>query len=103
MIMLIPILFSAFYILACFGVASAAENKKVGSQRTFHIAVLLTPLVALFIVVLSSKKQMHELQLYRCKQCGFEYHTKYASCPAGKKEKLNIIVKESIIFKVSLK
>ena len=93
--MLIPILFSVSYLLACFGVASLAKNKKVGPQRTFHIAVLLTPLVALFVVVLSSKKTIPVLQLFHCKRCGFEYSEKHATCPACAKEGINIFVNES--------
>jgi predicted Zn-ribbon and HTH transcriptional regulator len=101
--MLIPIFFSIFYLLACFGVATAAKNKKVGSQKTFHIAVLLTPLIALFVVVFSSKKQMTELQVSHCKRCGFEYSEKLFSCPACAKEGLSKFVKESIKREVSLK
>jgi len=98
--MLIPILCSVFYLLACFVVAFAAKNKNIGSQRTFHIAVLLTPLVALFVVVLSSKKTIPVLQLFHCKRCGFEYSEKHATCPACAKEGINIFVNESIMKRV---
>ena len=101
--MLIPMLCSIFYLLTCFIVASAAKNKNVGSQRTFHIAVLLTPLVAFIVVVLSSKKTIHELKFLPCRCCGFEYNEKDTTCPACTKEGVNIFVNESIKQVVSLK
>ena len=101
--MLIPILFSVFYLLACFGVATAAENKKVGSQNTFYIAVLLTPMVALVVVAFSSKNQIRELQLSQCKRCGSEYPVKHISCPTCAKEGLTSFVNEPIIREVFLK
>ena len=101
--MIIPIFCSVLYLLTCFVVASAAKNKKVGSQRTFHIAVLLTPLVAFFVVFLSSKKQNQELHLFRCKRCGFEYNENRTTCQACAKEGLNIFVNKSIKREISLK
>jgi hypothetical protein len=101
--MLIPILFSVSYLMACFGVASMAQNKKVGSQRTFHIAVLLTPMIALFVVVFSQKKEIAKLHLFQCKRCGFEYSDKYTTCPACAKEGINVFVNESVKRTISLK
>ena len=101
--MLIPILFSVFYLLACFGVATAAQNKKVGPQKTFHIAVLLTPVVALFVVALSQKKQISQLRLSHCNCCEFEYSDRQISCPACAKEGMTIFVKKHIKHEVSLK
>ena len=71
--MIIPMLFAVVYLLSCFGVATAAKHRKVGSQRAFHIAVLFTPLAALAVVLLSAKKLETHLQFYRCKRCGYEY------------------------------
>jgi len=101
--MLIPILFSVSYLLACFWVASIAGNKKVGAQRTFHIAVLFTPLVAYFVVVFSQKKQAVKLQLFHCRRCGFEYSDKHVTCPACAKEGINVFVNETVKRTVSLK
>ena len=101
--MLIPILISVSYLLACFGVASAAENKKVTAQRTFHIAVLFTPLVALLVVVFSPKRQAVKLKLFHCKRCGFEFSERHATCPACAKEGINIFVNETVKRTVSLK
>ena len=101
--MLIPILFSVFYLLACFGVATAAQNKKVDPQKTFHIAVLLTPVVALFVVALSSKKQISQLHLSHCNRCGFEYSERQGTCPACEKEGITIFAKKPIKHEVSLK
>ncbi len=101
--MLIPILIAVSYLLACFGVASAAENKKVTAQTTFHIAVLFTPLVALLVVVFSPKKQAVKLKFYHCKRCGFEFSERHATCPACAKEGVNIFVNETMKQKVSLK
>jgi hypothetical protein len=101
--MLIPILFSVSYLLACFGVASLAKNKKVGPQRTFHIAVLLTPLIAYFVVIFSQKKEVVKLQLFHCKRCGFEYSDQHITCPACAKEGINVFVNESVKRTVSLK
>jgi len=103
MTMLIPILFSVLYLLACFGVASMAEKRKIGSQRSFHIAVILTPIVAFFAVVFSPKIPIHKFQLYRCKRCGQEYTDKHATCPTCAKEGLNIFVNDIIKKEVSLK
>jgi hypothetical protein len=101
--MLIPVLFAILYLLACFGIASFAVNKKVGSQRTFHIAVLFTPLIAYLVVALSPKKEVVKLQLFKCKRCGFEYTDKHITCPACAKEGINVFVNESVKRAVSLK
>jgi predicted Zn-ribbon and HTH transcriptional regulator len=101
--MLIPILIAVSYLLACFGVASAAENKKVTAQTTFHIAVIFTPLIALLVVVFSPKKQAVKLKLFHCKRCGFEFSERHATCPACAKEGINIFVNEKIKQTVSLK
>ena len=101
--MLIPILFSITYLLGCFGVASTAVNKKIGAQRTFHIAVLFTPLIAYLVVVLSRKKETVKLQLFHCRRCGFEYSDKHVTCPACAKEGINVFVNETVKRTVSLK
>ena len=101
--MLIPILVSVSYLMACFGVASIAESKRVGAQRIFHVAVLFTPLFAFIIVALSPKKQIVKLQIFHCKRCGFEYTEKHVSCPACAKEGINIFVNETVKRTVSLK
>ena len=54
--MIFQMLFAVVYLLSCFGIAILAENKRIGSQRIFHIAVLFTPLIALMFVLLSTKK-----------------------------------------------
>ena len=101
--MFIPILFAVSYLLACFGVASIAGNKKIGAQRTFHIAVLFTPLVAYLVVVFSQKKQVVKVQLFHCKRCGFEYSEKHVTCPACAKEGINVFVNEPLKRTASLK
>ncbi len=101
--MIIPMFFAVVYLLSCFWVATAAKHRKVGSQRTFHIAVLFTPLVALAVVLLSAKKLETHLQLYRCKRCGYEYSDKYSSCPACAKEGLHVFVNETINQEVILR
>ena len=101
--MLIPILIAVSYLLACFGVASAAENKKVTAQTTFHIAVIFTPLIAILVVVFSPKKQAVKLKLFHCKRCGFEFSERHTTCPACAKEGINIFVNETIKRTVSLK
>jgi len=101
--MLIPILFSVTYLLACFGVASIAVNKKIGAQSTFHIAVLFTPLMAYFVVVFSQKKQAVKIKLFHCRRCGFEYSDKHVTCPACAKEGINVFVNEAVKRTVSLK
>ena len=89
--MLIPILFSVSYLLACFGVASASENKKVGAQSIFHIAVLFTPLIAVLVVVLSPKKKVVQSQLLNCKKCGLEYPEKHIIYPECAKEGITFL------------
>jgi hypothetical protein len=101
--MIIPMLFAVVYLLSCFGVATAAKHRKVGSQRAFHIAVLFTPLVALVLVLISTKKLETHLQFYRCKRCGYEYSEKYSACPACAKEGLHIFVNETIKTEAALR
>jgi hypothetical protein len=101
--MIIPMLFSVVYLLACFWVAATAKHRKVGSQRAFHIAVLLTPLVAFIVVKSSAKKLETHLQFFRCKRCGYEYSEKHATCPACAKEGLKVYVNESIKPEVLLR
>ncbi|MDP4289528.1 MAG: hypothetical protein Q8908_00450 [Bacteroidota bacterium] len=101
--MLIPIVFSASYILSCFGVASIAENKKVGAQRTFHIAVLFTPLIALLVVAFSPKTPEVKVKLVKCRRCGYEFPDQYLSCPACAKEGKNILANETSNPKVLIK
>ena len=101
--MLLPMLFSVTYLLGCFGVASIAQNKKIGAQSTFHIAVLFTPLIAYLVVVFSPKKLAVKLQLFHCRRCGFEYSDKHVTCPACAKEGINVFVNETVKRTVSLK
>ena len=71
--MILPVLFSVFYLTASFSVALATKNKEIGAQNVFHIAVLFTPLIALIIVVLSPKKKIVQSKMFQSIKFNVDY------------------------------
>jgi predicted Zn-ribbon and HTH transcriptional regulator len=60
-------------------------------------------LIALLVAVLSTKKEEIQSEFLHCKRCGFEFSETHVSCPACRKEGINVLVNETIKQQVSLK
>ncbi|MBN3035140.1 MAG: hypothetical protein JW861_06110 [Bacteroidales bacterium] len=86
----IIILFVAFYLFTVATLTKIGSKKEIGGRKAFLISMFLTPVVGLFFVAGSPRKNLLRIVHYKCPRCGLEYTDYHRSCPSCRKEGVQV-------------
>jgi ribosomal protein L37E len=85
----IIVLILIFYLFIAATVAKFGSGREVGGKKTLLVSLAFTPIVGVFYILSSPKKNTLKITHYRCTRCGLEYTDSHRYCPSCHKEGVN--------------